>query len=149
MYATYSDLFWFMSPKTLAPTYQIMDVLLYRILMDLDRNRYRPKEKPSWLAWRGIARAAWGILWATRRMWWNSAVAFVSPARYLKRYREATLRFETDARSARPDASVAELHALVEVRCVLKSEIRYVYRPYGRALLGKEASVLSFSAAHV
>ncbi len=112
MYAAYSDLFWFTSPQRLAAPYEIMDVLLCRTLKNVDRDRYRPKNKPGWLAWGGLVRAIFGMLRGTRRLWWNTLIAFFSPARYLKRYRVAIEEFESEARSTRADTSIAQLHDL-------------------------------------
>jgi pyruvate,water dikinase len=112
LYVAFSDLLWLVSPQKIAATTQTIDVLLGRTLENLDRDRYRPKDKPGWLAWGGLVRAIPGVLLGTRRMWWNSLIALCSPARYLKRYREAIERFESEARSTDADASVAELHDL-------------------------------------
>ena len=114
MYVAYSDLLWFASPQRLAAPYEIMDVLLYRTLDNLDRKSYRPKSKPGWLAWGKIARTIFGVLVGSRRLWWNTAAALLSPDRFLKRYREDVARFESEAqsRSSGADASIAELHDL-------------------------------------
>ena len=112
MYVAYSDLLWFASPQRLASPYEIMDVLLYRTLNNLDRKSYRPKTKPGWLGWTRIARSVFGTLYGSRRLWWNTANALLSPARSLKRYREEVERFEREARSTGADASIAELHEL-------------------------------------
>ncbi len=112
MYVAYSDLLWFASPQRLAAPYEIMDVLLHRTLQNLDRKRYRPKDKPGWLAWGRIVRAILGALWGSRRLWWNTATALLSPARHLRRFRQAGERFESEARSASAGASIAELHDL-------------------------------------
>ena len=112
MYVAYSDMLWFFSPQRLAGQYEIMDVLLYRTLENLDRSSYRPKDKPGWLAWNRIARSIFGTLFGSRRLWWNTAAALLSPPRYLRRFRQAGLRFEGEARSARTGASIADLHDL-------------------------------------
>ena len=112
MYIAYSDLLWFASPQRLAAPYEIMDVLLYRTLHNLDRKSYRPKSKPGWLAWGKIARTIFGVLLGSRRLWWNTATALLSPDRFLKRYREDVKRFESQTRSSGADASIAELHDL-------------------------------------
>ncbi len=112
MYVAYSDLLWFATPERLAAPYEIMDVLLHRTLQNLDRGRYRPKAKPGWIAWSKIARAIFGTLWGSRRMWWNTAFALRSPTRYLTRFRKAGEQFEREARATSTDASVAELHDL-------------------------------------
>jgi pyruvate,water dikinase len=112
MYVAYSDMLWFFSPQRLAGQYEIMDVLLYRTLDNLDRSSYRPKDKPGWLAWNRIARSIFGTLFGSRRLWWNTAAALLSPARYLQRFRQAGERFESEARSASAGASIAELHDL-------------------------------------
>ena len=112
MYIAYSDLLWFASPQRLAAPYEIMDVLLYRTLDNLDRKSYRPKTKPGWLGWTRIARSIFGVLVGSRRMWWNTATALLSPGRYLTRYRQAAERFESETRSKGADASIAELHDL-------------------------------------
>ena len=112
IYTAFSDVLWFVSPRKIAASGRTLDALLVRTLENLDRERYRPTDKPGWLAWGGLARAIFGILWSNRRMWWNSALALCAPARYLKRYREAVERFEREARSTGVDASVAELHDL-------------------------------------
>ncbi|MCH7698066.1 MAG: hypothetical protein IH865_03900 [Chloroflexi bacterium] len=112
MYVAYSDLLWFFSSQRLAGQYEIMDVLMHRTLLNLDRDSYRPKEKPGWLAWTRITRAIFGTLLGSRRLWWNTAAALLSPARHLKGFRQAGLRFESEARSAGASTSIAELHDL-------------------------------------
>lgn len=112
VYIAFSDLLWFASPQKIATGSQNMDVRLVRTLESLDRSRYRPKRKPAWFTWGGLAGAIFGVLRGTRRMWWNSAVAFCAPARYLERYRPAILRFESEVRSVAPDVPVAALHDL-------------------------------------
>ena len=114
MYAALSDIFWFMSPQVMAAQATIMDILLYRTLINVNRDDYKPKQKPDWLSWRGVARAAFGVLWGFRRQAWRTGIAMVAPERYLKRYKREAERFEAEARSTPPDASVAELLALHE-----------------------------------
>ncbi len=112
IYAAFSDVLWFFSPQRLAAPYRIIDVLLYRTLENLDRDHYRPKQRPGWFAWGSLALGIFRVLRGTRRMWWNSLIALCSPARYLKRYHQAIERFESEARSTGADASVADLHDL-------------------------------------
>lgn len=112
MYTSLSDMFWFISPKLMAEQSRIMDILLYRTLQSVDRARYKPTQKPGWLTLRGLARAAFAVLWGGRKTGWNIAVALVAPARYLKRYYPAIAAFEQEICATRSDTSIRELHAL-------------------------------------
>ena len=114
MYATYSHLFWFTTAQKLAPPYQMMDVLLYRTLENLDSARYRPRRKPAWLSWGRLARTVLGVLLGMRRMLWNTLFAAVSPARYLPRYQTAIDEFERDAQATPADVPISRLVALNE-----------------------------------
>jgi pyruvate,water dikinase len=129
MYVSYSDFFLFASPQQIATPYQVMDILLYRILENLDRDRYRPKEKPGWLAWGRLARATVGTLRGTRRMWRNTLIAFLFPEEYLELYRKAIAPFESAARSMGADASVDELHDIHErsVEVILDIDLPTIY----------------------
>jgi hypothetical protein len=102
MYAALSDVLWFAGPEQLAAPSETMDVLLWRTLRSVDRDRYRPERKPGWLRLGSLARATVGVLRASWRMGWNTGVALLAPARYLPRYREAIRRFEREARLNRP-----------------------------------------------
>ena len=112
IYADFSKIFWWFSPQRLSGLYELIDRLLARTLMNVDRKRYMPERRPSVLSPVLLLRTLARGLMKSRRMLWRILLAFVSVPRFMRRFHEDVREYEQAIADLRVDAPVSEVRAL-------------------------------------
>ena len=87
-YFNASQLLTLMTPKQMATGLESVDVLLYELLLSIDRERYRAAKKIPALGWGSLLRRMFSALWCSRRLIKQTILALWRPKRFYHRYEQ-------------------------------------------------------------
>ena len=128
-YADMSPVLAWLSPKQLAAPSELSDRLLARTLLNLDRARYRAQRGRSSLSGLRLLRSACGMLVPLARSLPKTLLAYVSVARFRRRFAAAHERFDEAVRSTTEHMSVGRVLSLVDevVRILFDADLLAIY----------------------
>ncbi|MFP8880452.1 MAG: PEP/pyruvate-binding domain-containing protein, partial [Myxococcota bacterium] len=112
IYVDFSKVLWLISPKRMVGLTELMDPLLGRTLMALDRERYMPERRPSVFSPLLVLRTLARGLWKGRRILWLSLLSFVSVTRFMRGFREEVRDYEQAVADLQVDVPISDLRAL-------------------------------------
>jgi pyruvate,water dikinase len=135
VYVDYSQIFWWVSPQKIAAPAELLDQLLARTLMNVDRERYMPEQRPVAFSPGRFARGIWGVLRKGGRVLWRSFLPFFAPVRFLRGYRAACKRYRQMIRDVPVDGPTEDLLALHGkfIHMLLEEDLPVIY-PWSAAL---------------
>ena len=129
LYVDYSQIFWLISPQKIAEPIELMDRLLARTFVNVDRKAYKSARRPAMFSAGQLLRVLFRVLRHSGPVLWSAALAFLSPTRFQRRFRAAVDSYEQAIRTTPEDAPVAELLALNDWfgRVLIEADMAAIY----------------------
>ena len=129
IYVDFSKVLWLVSPKRMVGLVDLMDPLLGRTLMALDRKRYMPERRPSVFSPLPLLRTLARGLWKGRRILWLSLLSFVSIPRFKRGFQRDVREYEQAVAGLPVDAPISDVRALNDrfVKVLMEAGMPAIY----------------------
>jgi rifampicin phosphotransferase len=93
LYINLSNMMWLSSLKKMSKANELNDILMAKILANVDEKKYRASTRPPWMRFVMLWRIA-KLLWLSRRCFWNLLLAIISPERTCAKHQQKAKTYE-------------------------------------------------------